>query len=75
VLDIVFVDETTAAQMQELLDDIDGEIVAGPSELGRYSVRVAGKQPSRESLGDLLGFLAADPRVRFAGPALAEVQP
>jgi len=75
LLDIVFVDETTAAQMQELLDDIDGEIVAGPSELGRYSVRVAGKQPSREALGDLLGILTADPRVRFAGPALAEVQP
>jgi hypothetical protein len=75
LLDIVFVDETTAAQMQALLDDIDGEIVAGPSELGRYSVRVAGNQPDRESLGDLLGVLSADPRVRFAGPALADVQP
>ena len=75
LLDIVFVDETTAAQMQDLLDDIDGEIVAGPSALGRYSVRLAGDPPSRESLDDLLRFLAADPRVRFAGPALAEVQP
>ena len=75
LLDIVFVDETTAAQMQELLDDIDGEIVAGPSELGRYSVRVAGNQPDRDSLSDLLGVLSADPRVRFAGPALADVQP
>ncbi len=57
--------------MQELLDDIGGEIVAGPSELGRYSVRVAGDQPN----GELLAALAADPRVRFAGPALTEVQP
>jgi len=70
LLDIVFVGDTTAAEMQELLDDIRGEIVAGPSELGRYSVRVAGDQPKSE----LLAALAADPRVRFAGPALTEVQ-
>jgi hypothetical protein len=71
LLDIVFADETTAAEMQELLDDIGGKIVAGPSELGRYSVRIAGDQPN----GELLAALAVDPRVRFAGPALAEVQP
>jgi hypothetical protein len=75
LLDVVFADETTAAQMQELLDRIDGEIVAGPTELGRYSVRVAGDQPNRDKLGQLLSVLAADPRVRFAGPALADVQP
>jgi hypothetical protein len=71
LLDIVFADETTAAEMQELLDDIGGKIVAGPSELGRYSVRIAGDQPN----GELLAALAVDPRVRFAGPALAQVQP
>jgi hypothetical protein len=75
LLDIVFADETTAAQMQDLLDRIDGEIVAGPTELGRYSVRVAGDQPDREKLDGLLGVLATDPRVRFAGPALADAQP
>ena len=75
LVDIVFADETTAAQMQDLLDRIDGEIVAGPTELGRYSVRVAGHQPDREKLDELLGVLAADPRVRFAGPALGDAQP
>ena len=39
--------DTTAAEMQALLDDIGGEIVAGPSELGRYSVRVAGDATER----------------------------
>jgi hypothetical protein len=71
LLDIVFAGDTTAAEIQELLDDIRGEIVAGPSEIGRYSVRIAGDQPN----GELLAALAADPRVRFAGPALSEVQP
>jgi len=75
LLDIVFADETTAAQMQELLDRIDGEIVAGPTELGRYSVRVATDQPDRAKLDKLLGVLSADPRVRFVGPALADVRP
>lgn len=74
LVDIVFADETTAAQMQDLLADIDGEIVAGPSRLGRYSVRVAGDQSSDQQLNKLIGVLAADPRVRFAGPSLTDVQ-
>jgi hypothetical protein len=74
-LDIVFADNATAAQMQQLLDEIDGEIVAGPSTLGRYSVRIAGTQPNAAQLAELLRALAADPRVRFAGRALAEVEP
>jgi hypothetical protein len=75
LFDIVFADDTTAAEMQSLLDDIGGEIVAGPSNLGRYSVRVANEQTNRETHEELLGALAADPRVRFVGPALAEVRP
>lgn len=75
LLDIVFVDETTAVEMQELLDDIGGEIVAGPSKLGRYSVRVTGAQENGTQLDELLGALAADPHVRFVGPALTDVQP
>jgi hypothetical protein len=75
LLDVVFADETTAAEMQDLLDDIGGEIVAGPSQLGRYSVRVTGGEATRAQLDELLGALAADPRVRFAGHTLANVQP
>lgn len=74
LVDIVFADETTAAQMQDLLADIDGKIVAGPSRVGRYSVRVASGQSSGQQLDKLIHDLAADPRVRFAGPALTDVQ-
>ena len=74
LVDIVFADETTAAQMQDLLADIDGEIVAGPSRLGRYSVRVASDQSSDQQLDKLIDVLAADPRIRFAGPGLTDVQ-
>ena len=75
LVDIVFADKTTAAEMQALLDDIDGEIVAGPTSLGRYSVRIGGDHSKRQQIDKLLSALAADPRVRFAGPTLAEVQP
>jgi hypothetical protein len=75
VLDIVFADDATAADMQRLLDEIGGEIVAGPSTLGRYSVRLARAQTGSAQLGELLEDLASDPRVRFAGRALTDVEP
>lgn len=75
LLDIVFAADTTAAEMQALLDHIGGEIVAGPSGLGRYSVRVRDDATDESRLADLLGMLATDSRVRFAGRSLAEVQP
>ena len=72
LLDVVFAEDTTAAQMQALLDDIGGEIVAGPSEVGRYSVRVAAGSADAVRLRELLDALAADPRVRFAERSLLE---
>lgn len=75
LLDVVFADDTTAAEMQRLLDDIGGEIVAGPSTLGRYSVRVPSKQTDSAQLAELLRALSSDPRIRFAGRALTDVEP
>jgi hypothetical protein len=74
LLDVVFAEDTTAAEMQALLDDIGGEIVAGPTELGRYSVRVGGAADDAR-VGVLIGVLANDPRVRFAGRSLIELAP
>ena len=72
LIDIVFAQQTTAAEMLALLDDIDGEIVAGPSDLGRYSVLVAKGRADRAQLATLIDTLTADPRVRFAARAFAE---
>jgi hypothetical protein len=72
LLDVVFAEDTTAAEIQALLDEIGGEIVAGPSELGRYSVRVAAGRADAARLRKPLEVLAADPRVRFAGRSLSE---
>jgi hypothetical protein len=75
LLDVVFADATTAAELQALLDEIGGEIVAGPTSLGRYSVRVAGEHANDAQLRDLLERLDADPRVKFAGRALSKAPP
>jgi hypothetical protein len=75
LLDVVFAEDTTAAEIRTLLEDIGGEIVAGPSELGRYSVRVAGNGADPARLAELLDRLEADTRVRFAGRSLAGPAP
>jgi putative zinc finger protein len=69
-VDVVFRGSVTAAEIQLLLDDIDGEIAAGPTDLGRYTVRLDGSDASARR-DDVLARLRADSRVRFAGPALA----
>jgi len=75
LLDVVFAEDTTAAEMQALLDDIGGEIVAGPSELGRYSVRLVDARADAARLTKLLRELANDSRVRFVGRSLIEPPP
>ncbi len=64
---MIFAQQTAAADIQALLTSIDGEIVTGPTELGRYGVRIHGGAIDDEKLAALLARLAHDPRVRFAG--------
>jgi anti-sigma factor RsiW len=66
-IDLVFAKQTSAADIQALLTSIDGEIVTGPTELGRYGIRIRGGKLDEKELGALLEQLANDPRVRFAG--------
>jgi anti-sigma factor RsiW len=75
LIDVVFAQQTTAAEMAALLEEFDGEIVAGPSAVGRYSVRIASGRADDAELFRVVDRLAADSRVRFAGPSLAELQP
>lgn len=69
-LDVVFARSITAAEMQALLAEIDGSISDGPSEVGRYTIRLGDSNVTDAQLDALLARLAADPRVRFAGRAL-----
>jgi anti-sigma factor RsiW len=71
-IDLIFTEQTSAADIQALLTSIDGEIVAGPTELGRYGIRVHGGQADDKELAALLERLARDTRVRFAGRSFGE---
>jgi hypothetical protein len=72
--DLIFTERTTAAEMQALLDTIDGEIVAGPNDVGRYGVHLKG-DAGNDELTAVLERLARDPHVRFAARAYTESTP
>jgi hypothetical protein len=66
-LRLVFAERTTEREARELLLGIRGQIVAGPSALGVYTVEVpAGPDP----LEKVLAHLRAQPRVSLAEPAV-----
>jgi hypothetical protein len=71
-LDVVFVQSITAAELQSLLMEIDGHLIAGPTSAGRYRVRLDDRNVTDEQLNALLTRLGKDPRVRFAARALTE---
>ena len=71
-IDVIFNQQTPASDIQALLQTVDGEIVAGPSELGRYGVRIHGGSATDAEVNALIEKLGHDPRVRFAGRAFTE---
>ena len=60
-LDVVFREETTALEIRRVLRGLDAEIVAGPSAMGVYRIRVRGP------VGDVGGAGRADPGRAGAG--------
>jgi hypothetical protein len=64
-IDIVFAAGIDDAGIRALIESVDGRLIAGPSELGRYVVAVA--PASDAGLSALIERLSRDPRVRFAG--------
>lgn len=66
LLDVVFAESLPAAEARELLADIDATVVEGPTDVGRYTVRVDAASSDAE-LTALIERLRRDERVRFAG--------
>jgi hypothetical protein len=67
-IDVVFTRNTTAAEIETLLKEVDAEIVAGPSEVGRYGLRL---RSDNDDVARALERLMLDPHVRLATRALA----
>lgn len=73
LVDIVFTEAATEADMRALVEALDGTIVGGPSRVGRYTVAVGTATLDEAELDALIRTLLADPRVRFAGRAFTPV--
>lgn len=71
---VVFADLLTVGDLQTLLDEIGGQLVAGPSALGIYTVALApGDSTPATALSRALAVLRTHPQVRLAEP-LPEVR-
>lgn len=74
LVDIVFAASATETEQRALLDELGAVVVAGPSEVGRLTIRLsADVTPQRRDA--LIATLQSDPRVRFAAPNFTLEQP
>lgn len=71
LLDVVFAESVSAAERRALLDELGATVVAGPSDIGRYTVRVDTASAS-DALQTVIERLRDDERVRFAGRSYSD---
>ncbi len=71
-LDIVFADHVSELELRALVTEIDGSIVAGPTAVGRYRIRLHDGAVGEAHLTNMIRALSRDERVRFAGPSFAD---
>jgi len=67
-IDLVFAPDATEADVRAVVREIGGTIVAGPTELGRYTVALERTDPPAD-IDALVAALERDRRVRFAARA------
>lgn len=74
-LDIVFANDITERDMRAVLTEIGAEVVGGPSDIGRYTAKLASPALTEQDVDTLLERLERDSRVRFAGRSLIRRNP
>lgn len=72
-IDIIFAPGVNDAQIRDVLASIHGTIIGGPSDIGRYTVRLSGRDLSDAEMQTLIARLNKDKRVRFVGRSFIEV--
>jgi hypothetical protein len=65
---VVFTPGMTLIELRDVLRAQRLTVVAGPSEAGVFTLRLAGGATDADASADALATLRADPRVRFAEP-------
>lgn len=65
---VFFAEEATLGEIQSLLRSLDGQIIAGPSALGGYTITLPVADRSQTALDQALAVLQSHHRVRLAEP-------
>lgn len=74
-LRVVFADSATVGDIRQLLRDIDGNIVAGPTALGVYTVALPAADRPDQTLARALSGLRARNQVKLAEPVAGGGEP
>lgn len=69
---VVFAPSMSLGQLGELLRTYGAQVIAGPSEAGVYTLVFPGARDENE-IAATISKLRADPQVRFAEPAVADL--
>lgn len=72
VLRVVFADNVTLDEVNQILRSIDAQIIAGPSEAGVYTLGLTASATRAEHVADALARLRSDNRVLFSESAVTQ---
>lgn len=73
VIRVVFRNEVTIGELNQIVRALDAHIVAGPNSAGVYTLQLAGEQRTNADVEQLASQLRRDERVLFSEPAVAEI--
>ncbi len=73
VIRVVFQDDVTIGELNQIVRALGAHIVAGPNSAGVYTLQLAGEQRTSAELEQVAAQLRRDERVMFSEPAVAEI--
>jgi hypothetical protein len=73
VIRVVFREQITIAELNELVRSIEAHIVAGPNSAGVYTLQLTGGEQTSERVEKIAAQLRKDERILFSEPAVAEI--
>lgn len=73
VIRIVFREEVSVAELNQLLRALDAHIIAGPNTAGVFTLQLSAERATTEKVEAIAAELRADERVLFSEPAIAEI--
>jgi anti-sigma factor RsiW len=73
VIRIVFGEQVTVGEINDLLRSLQAHIVAGPNSAGVYTLQLGDPKHDSSDIEEIAAQLRTDPRVIFSEPAIAEI--